>query len=172
MVVSHDFRTPIALIRGYAEALRDQVARDRETEERYLSVSKDKTGQLEALVDDLLGYARMESDQRRADPPRVELRDFFHRLATEFAEDAEMSGRRFVFHDGSTGEIFASLETKVAERAFPDQAPGIFRSVTDDEHSSGITEISVHNCCHIDIDDVPILKHGSVRNAVTYDIVD
>ncbi|MBL8966411.1 MAG: HAMP domain-containing histidine kinase [Spirochaetaceae bacterium] len=118
MGVSHDFRTPIALIRGYAEALEDGVAPDRGTEARYLGVIKDKTAELEALVDDLLGYVRMETDQRRGDLPTVKLRDFFRALAAEFAEDASMGGRSFSFIDRADGEPAAPLEGNAAKRAF------------------------------------------------------
>ncbi len=118
MGVSHDFRTPIALIRGYAEALKDRVAPDRGTEEHYLDVIKDKTGQLEALVDDLLGYVRMEGDQRRSPPPLVELRPFFASLAADFAGDSAMGGRTFEFRDHSSGEPVAHLDENAARRAF------------------------------------------------------
>ena len=122
--VSHDFRTPIALIRGYAEALGDRVAPDRETEARWLGIIRDKTGELEALVDDLLGYVRMESDQRRGVQPIVGLRAFFRDLAAEFAEDAAMRERSFSYSDlvaspGAVGgELHASLDSSAAARAF------------------------------------------------------
>jgi signal transduction histidine kinase len=118
MGVSHDFRTPVSLIRGYADALKDHVAKDSATEERYLAVIKDKTGQLEALVDDLLEYVRMEGDQYRAELPRTDMRAFFEGLAAEFAEDAEMMERRFSFKPGSGEEIMVALDAKAAGRAF------------------------------------------------------
>lgn len=77
MGVSHDFRTPISLIKGYADALKDRVAKDFATEDRYLGVIKDKTGQLEGLVDDLLNYVRMEGDQYRGELPQVDICTFF-----------------------------------------------------------------------------------------------
>ena len=118
MGFSHDFRTPIALIRGYAEALRDRVAPDRETEERYLDIIRDKTGQLEALVEDLLGYVRIEVDQHRGVWPRLELRAFFAALAAEFSEDASMGGRSFAIRDHATAACFARLDAGAAQRAF------------------------------------------------------
>jgi signal transduction histidine kinase len=126
MGVSHDFRTPIALIRGYAEALGDRVAPDRETEARWLGIIKDKTGELEALVDDLLGYVRMESDQRRGEQPIIELRAFFRDLAAEFAEDAAMGERSFSYSDlvatpvleAAEGGLYARIDSLAAARAF------------------------------------------------------
>ena len=118
MGVSHDFRTPISLIKGYADALKDHVAKDPETEERYLAVIKDKSGQLEGLVDDLLAYVRMEGDQNRGELPRADICVFFKALASEFAEDAAILERHFSFKAPSRDGIFISADTKAAARAF------------------------------------------------------
>lgn len=118
MGVSHDFRTPISLIRGYADALADRIAKDPATEDRYFAVIKDKTGQLEALVDDLLAYVRMEGDQRRGELPRTDVLAFFEGLASEFAEDAAIMERRFSFKAPSLGGVLVALDTKAAGRAF------------------------------------------------------
>lgn|GEM_PF-2817939 len=118
MGVSHDFRTPISLIRGYADALKDRVAKDRETEERYLSVIEDKTGQLEALVDDLLAYVRMEGDQHRGGLPRSDVKAFFDGLASEFAEDASIMERRFAFRAPPLEGVLVALDEMAARRAF------------------------------------------------------
>jgi signal transduction histidine kinase len=118
MGVSHDFRTPISLIRGYADALKDRVAKDRATEERYLAVIKDKTGQLEALVDDLLDYVRMEGDQHRGLNPRTGMRDFFEGLASEFAEDAAIMERGFSFRAPPLDGVLVAIDAKAAGRAF------------------------------------------------------
>jgi signal transduction histidine kinase len=118
MGVSHDFRTPISLIKGYADALRDRVAKDSATEERYLGVIIDKTGQLEALVDDLLEYVRMESDQHREELPKADIGAFFKSLAAEFSEDAAMMERRFSFIAPGGEGIMVSIDMKAAGRAF------------------------------------------------------
>jgi signal transduction histidine kinase len=118
MGVSHDFRTPISLIKGYADALKDHVAKDAQTEERYLAVIMDKTGQLEGLIDDFLDYVRMEGDQNRGDLPCADISVFFKSLASEFAEDAAIMDRRFTFTTSALDEIFVSFDTKAAGRAF------------------------------------------------------
>ena len=118
MGVSHDFRTPISLIRGYADALTDRVAKDPATEARYLAVIKDKTGQLEALVDDLLAYVRMEGDQHRGESPRTDMRAFFEGLASEFAEDAAIMERRFSFKAPALDGVLVALDAEAARRAF------------------------------------------------------
>ncbi|MDP2790141.1 MAG: HAMP domain-containing sensor histidine kinase [Rectinemataceae bacterium] len=116
--ISHDFRTPIALIRGYAESLLGGVAKNRDAELRYLGIISDKTGQLDALVEELLDYARTETDQRRAAKVPSDLVAFFSGLAAEFAEDAGLGGRKFSFRNSTEGTAVAPLDSRLARRAF------------------------------------------------------
>lgn len=58
--ISHDLRTPIASIKGYVEGLHDGVARNEEMIKRYLYVIRDKTEQLDRLIDDLFQYSQLD----------------------------------------------------------------------------------------------------------------
>jgi signal transduction histidine kinase len=58
--VSHDLRTPLAVVRGYAEGLRDGVASTPQKRDHYQEVILDRVGQLERLSDDLFQWARWD----------------------------------------------------------------------------------------------------------------
>lgn len=59
--VSHEFRTPLTVIRGSAEALLDGTANNHEETERRLQAILAETGGLNRLVGDLLELSRLES---------------------------------------------------------------------------------------------------------------
>ena len=60
--VSHELKTPLAAIRGYAETLAmPEVSLDEQTRRRYLDIVGDETVKLERIVGDLLDLARLES---------------------------------------------------------------------------------------------------------------
>ena len=61
--ISHDLRTPISSIQGYVEGLKDGVADDEETKNRYLKVIRDKTDQLNRQIEDLFEYSRLDAGQ-------------------------------------------------------------------------------------------------------------
>ncbi len=58
--VSHEFKTPLAAIRGYGESLKDWALNDLETSQRYVEKILAQSRQLENLVSDLLELARIE----------------------------------------------------------------------------------------------------------------
>lgn len=57
---SHEFRTPIASISGFAQLLRDQDLSEEEREE-YLDIIIDESKRLSSLSEDILNLSRMES---------------------------------------------------------------------------------------------------------------
>lgn len=59
--VSHELKTPLALILGYAEGLRDAVASDQASKDYYASVIVDEAQKMDRLVRDLLNLSQLES---------------------------------------------------------------------------------------------------------------
>ena len=59
--VSHELKTPIALIQGYAEGLMLNVNEDEENKNFYCDVIMDEAGKMNGLVKDLLDLSQIES---------------------------------------------------------------------------------------------------------------
>jgi signal transduction histidine kinase len=61
-VISHDFRTPLNALLGYANLLAGEVAgRLNARQLTYVARVREVTSQLTGIVDDLLEYARVEA---------------------------------------------------------------------------------------------------------------
>lgn len=58
--VSHELKTPIALIQGYAEGLKEGVSDDPESREFYCDVIADEAGKMNAMVQKLLTLNQLE----------------------------------------------------------------------------------------------------------------
>lgn len=58
--VSHEMKTPITAIKGFAETLLDGALDDRTHAERFLSMIRTHSNRLNSLVDDLLTLSRIE----------------------------------------------------------------------------------------------------------------
>lgn len=63
--VSHELKTPITLIKGFAETLQDPEVRTSPDADRFLGILHRNAERMDALVDDLLTLARLE----RSDAP-------------------------------------------------------------------------------------------------------
>ena len=58
--VSHELKTPIALIQGYAEGLKDGVSDDPESREFYCDVIMDEAMKMNQMVKNLLTLNQLE----------------------------------------------------------------------------------------------------------------
>lgn len=65
--MSHDLKSPLTSIRAYTEGLLDGVAKDEAARTRYLQTIYAKESELEALVNRLFSFAKLDLDKAPAD---------------------------------------------------------------------------------------------------------
>lgn len=58
--VAHDLRTPLFALRGYLDGLEQGIARSPEKVAKYVAVCKEKSAQLDRLVEELFTFTKME----------------------------------------------------------------------------------------------------------------
>ena len=86
--VSHELKTPLAAIRGYAETLAmPEVRLEEDTRRRYLEIVGDETVKLERIVGDLLDLARLESGGLTLTCGAVPVAQLFRRVADRHERD-------------------------------------------------------------------------------------
>jgi len=93
--VSHDLRTPLTSIRGYAEAMADGTLTD---VDRGTAVILREASRLERLVHDLLDLARLDARQFRLQIAVVDLAVVGRSVADAFAPDAARDSLVLEFH--------------------------------------------------------------------------
>ena len=71
--VSHELKTPLALIQGYAEGLRLNLNSDAESRDFYCSVIEDETRHMTRMVSELLSVSRIEAGTTAPQPESFSL---------------------------------------------------------------------------------------------------
>ena len=71
--VSHELKTPIALIQGYAEGLKDNISDDAESREFYCDVIIDESAKMNKMVKQLLTLKSAGVRKRPAGPGTLDL---------------------------------------------------------------------------------------------------
>jgi two-component system phosphate regulon sensor histidine kinase PhoR len=86
--VSHELKTPLAAIRGYAETLRDGALDEPPTARRFTDRILRQCRRLQALLDDLLTLSRLESVATQTEREPVDLEAVLQRAAEMLAAAA------------------------------------------------------------------------------------
>ncbi len=82
--VSHDLRTPLTLIRGYAETLRDITGAKKQKRDEQLGIIIDETERLTALVNSILELSKFSSGAEKHKPVSFDISLFCEEIAERY----------------------------------------------------------------------------------------
>ena len=89
-IISHELKTPVALIKGYAQTLaRPDAAWDAETARQSLEVIEEEADRLEALINNLLDVSRIQAGSLRLERSDVHVRRLLERVAQDYRTQTE-----------------------------------------------------------------------------------
>jgi two-component system sensor histidine kinase BaeS len=124
MSISHDLRTPLTSIRGYAEAVAEGAADDEESRRRAARIIEAEARRLERLVADLLELARLDAREFSLHPAPVDAAGVARHAALALEPAAREAGVELVVTDGSgpltalaDGERLAQVVANLVENA-------------------------------------------------------
>ncbi len=90
--VSHEIKTPITAIRGFAETLLDGALDDKDNAARFLGMIKNHSERLNSLVDDLLTLSRIELGDIIVNKSEVRLGDVIDTVFAMLQDKADKKG--------------------------------------------------------------------------------
>ncbi|MEZ4713845.1 MAG: ATP-binding protein [Caldilineaceae bacterium] len=81
-IISHELKTPVALIKGYAQTLaRPDAAWDAETARQSLQIIEEEADRLEALINNLLDVSKIQAGGLRLDISDVNIKNLAQNVA-------------------------------------------------------------------------------------------
>ena len=112
--VSHELKTPIALIQGYAEGLKDNISDDPDSREFYCEVIMDEAQKMNKLVKNLLTLNQLESGKDPVVMERFDLVSVIRGVLQNMDIMLQQSGAEVVFEENAPVYVWAD-EFKVEE---------------------------------------------------------
>jgi len=118
MGVSHDLKTPLALIEGYADAVLDGHADTPEKLEKYLSIVKEKSFLLEQRIVQLIEFINMETGQWKFHLQKINLSDFFENLSRVYKEEGKILNYEFFSKLDLAPDLWVNFDEDLVRRVF------------------------------------------------------
>ncbi|MES0344682.1 MAG: ATP-binding protein [Anaerolineales bacterium] len=89
-IISHELRTPVALIKGYVGTLRREDARwDSEVVEDSLAVIEEEADHLSGMIDDLLDASRLQAGALKLNHSQVSINHLAQQMADRFKTQSD-----------------------------------------------------------------------------------
>jgi len=108
--VSHDLRTPLTSIGGYAEAIADGAVEGRDAQKRAAGIIAAEARRLERLVADLLDLARLDAHEFSLTPRPVDAAEVVGDAVAAFIPSARDIGVALVVNGPATAPVDADPE--------------------------------------------------------------
>ncbi|WP_199615706.1 two-component system histidine kinase PnpS [Paenibacillus alkalitolerans] len=86
--VSHELKTPIAAVKGFAETLLGGAVNDPETAKSFLQIIYDESERLDRLIGDILDLSKIESKRVQLHFSPVEMKPFIERTLNMMSTEA------------------------------------------------------------------------------------
>lgn len=87
--ISHDLKTPITAIKGYAEGILDGVADTPERQDKYVRTIYNKANDMSRLIDELTFYSKMDTNRIPYTFNKIHVDQYFRDCVEELTLDLE-----------------------------------------------------------------------------------
>ncbi|MBR4035435.1 MAG: HAMP domain-containing histidine kinase [Oscillospiraceae bacterium] len=112
--ISHDLRTPLTIIKGYAESIRDITGDKPEIREQQLNTIIDETDRLSKMVNSVLEYAKLSKDSQNLNIVQYNMADMCSDIADIYSHKAESEGKNVVYEGPEI--VYVMADASLIER--------------------------------------------------------
>ena len=105
--VTHELKTPIALIQGYAEGLKDNISDDAESREFYCDVIMDEASKMNKMVKKLLTLNQIESGNNTVEMERFDVVTLIRSVLENSDIMLKQNDIRVQFEQAETVDVWA-----------------------------------------------------------------
>jgi signal transduction histidine kinase len=149
--ISHDLKTPVTSIKGYIEGIMDGVAQTPEKRGAYLETARSKAILVNAMIDDLLLYSKLDLNQIPYHFEKTDLAHYFEDCVADHRYEYEKSNIKLTLINELEETAMVSIDRERLKRViqnildnakkFMEKADGQVDMILRETRTSAIIEI-------------------------------
>jgi Signal transduction histidine kinase len=128
--ISHELKTPLGIVKGFAEGLQDGVADDKR--ERYLSLIVNETDRMNALIMDMLELSKFEVKAVRLQESHFSLTALVREVANSFMQRLESKHLRLRVRQDGERELYVQADRRRIEQVLLNLLSNAIRHAVED----------------------------------------
>lgn len=114
--ISHDLKTPITAIKGYAEGIMDGVADTPEKMNKYVKTIYNKANEMERLINELTFYSKIDTNRIPYNFTRLSAAEYFTDCAEDLSLELSAKGVTFSFYNYVQEEVLIIADAEQLKR--------------------------------------------------------
>jgi len=130
MGISHDLRTPVAIIKGYTEAISDGMVKP-EDMESTLSLISAKTSQLEEMINTLINFVKLDTDDFRDNLRPASITELINNFARDCCVTGTVFNKKVTSDIDIPDDIMVPLHPQLVTRCFENLFSNALRYTRD-----------------------------------------
>ena len=107
--VSHDLRTPLTMLKAYAEMIRDLSGDNPVKRNEHLEIIIDETDRLSLMVNDILDLSKLESGKQKLNPSEFEISGKLNEIIDRFKGISEKMGYNIRFTPDEPKTVYCDV---------------------------------------------------------------
>ncbi len=115
--VSHDFKTPLTMIKGYASMIMEISGDNPEKRNKHAQIIVDEADRLTSLVSDVLDLSKIRSGISQLELTNMNVSEYLEKVLDRFAYLKDTQGYRFIL-DVDAGLITRADEVKIGQALY------------------------------------------------------
>ena len=131
MGISHDLRTPVAVIKGYTEAISDGIITGQDDINNAMTLITEKSNQLEDMIDALISFTKMNSVEIRESMKTQSITDFITEIINEEKTTGGVFKRNIVTEINFDKDVLVPFDKMLARRVFENLFNNALRYTND-----------------------------------------
>lgn len=148
--VSHDLRTPLTMLKAYAEMIRDLSGDNPVKREAHLKIIIDETDRLAALVNDILDLSKLENGSQKLEVQEVSVKTWMEDIITRYKGVSEQMGYHISFTPDE--DCVVICDPSKMERVVCNLINNAI-NYTGEDKQVFVTQINTESCVRIEVRD-------------------
>ena len=148
--VSHDLKTPLTMIKAYAEMVRDVTYKDDTKRTKDLNIIIEETDRLNVLVNDLLELSKIQSGTQKLTIEQFDLEKFVKNIIKRY--DIMSENKKYKFKVSINKNIIVSADRKRIEQVMYNLINNAI-NYTGDDKKIIISALELENTVRIEVKD-------------------
>jgi len=114
--ISHDLKTPVTAIKGYAEGIMDGVADTPEKMDKYIHTIYNKANEMNLLINELTLYSKIDTNRIPYNFSTISVNEYFNDCAEDLSFELESKNAEFNYYNYVDSDVIIIADAEQIRR--------------------------------------------------------